>query len=261
MAEITENPRQFQPIRPPEAEVILCGRGRVNFPWKFTRRVPFWFLYCNTEPGACLEFSDRTLRPDADEIILIPPFTRFRSSCEHPFDHLYIHFAAGRPFSQVTPGPIVLKRSVAATPLQQIFHAETPPAAAVYALLFTALCAIPEERFAAPETPVDDRIQRALSMMSRGMDNAALCAAVGMSISNFQRKFKQTTGISPRRCAMQLRLEKARCSLISGETDICRIARECGFADRYAFSKAFKKYTGIPPARYRLREAESEEEL
>ena len=86
MAEILKNPKQLQPVPPPEAEVLLFGRGRVNFSWKFIRKAPFWFLYCNSEPGACLEFVDRTLHPDAGEIILIPPCTPFRSSCERPLN-------------------------------------------------------------------------------------------------------------------------------------------------------------------------------
>ena len=100
---------------------------------------------------------------------------------------------------------------------------------------------------------VDDRIQRALSLINRGIDNQKLCAAIGMSTSNFQRKFKQVTGMSPQHYAMQLRLEKARCALSGNGDSIEKIALDCGFADRYAFSKAFKKYTGISPAKYRQR--------
>ena len=50
---------------------------------------------------------------------------------------------------------------------------------------------------------------------------------------------------------MELRLEKARCQLGAGELPINEIAADCGFSDRYAFSKAFRKYTGISPGKYR----------
>ena len=36
------------------------------------------------------------------------------------------------------------------------------------------------------------------------------------------------------------------------DDEISAIAENCGFADRYAFSKAFKKYTGVSPAKYRM---------
>ena len=72
-----------------------------------------------------------------------------------------------------------------------------------------------------------------------------------MSQSNFQRLFRLETGFSPKHYELELRLEKARCRLGSPEKSINEIAEECGFSDRYAFSKAFRKYAGISPARYR----------
>ena len=71
MSKIIKNPKQFVPLPLPDVEIFLCGRGVVTFPWNFTRRDPFWFLYCNSGKGACLEFEDQTIRPEKKEIILI----------------------------------------------------------------------------------------------------------------------------------------------------------------------------------------------
>ena len=255
MSEIIKNPKQLNPVPLPNAEIFLYGRGKVSFSWKFTRKVPFWFLYYNAEPGAVLKFSDRELRPDGCEIILIPPYTPFTSACEKAFEHLYIHFTVGAPYSQVKPGVILLNRSIAGT-LESLLHTENPSPAAVYALLFSALAAIPLERFASGEKPLDDRIQRALSLLNRGWANAEICRTIGMSQSNFLRMFQLETGFSPQHYAMELRLEKARCRLAAGKDSISAIAADCGFSDRYAFSKAFRKYAGISPARYRFSTAE-----
>lgn len=251
MAEIIKNPPQLQPLARPDVEVLLCGRGRVNFAWNFVRKAPFWFLYCNPEPGACLEFDGKKLFPGAGEIILIPPGTPFKSSCLQPFEHLYIHFTAGRPYSRIKPEVIILASDMAAPVLEKIFNSDPPPAAAVFGLLYSVLALIPQRCFATEERDVDDRIHRALNMITRGMNNTKICASIGMSISNFQRKFKAETGMSPMKYAMQLRLERARCALAYSDDDIAGIAESCGFADRYAFSKAFKKYTGFSPAKYR----------
>ena len=250
MSKIIKNPRQIDPVLLPNAEIFLYGRGQVSFSWKFTRKVPFWFLYYNTEPGAVLKFGRHELRPTGREIILIPPYTPFTSSCENAFEHLYIHFTVGRPYSQVTPGVLVLDRSICGV-LDYLLAQEKPSRAAVYALLFSALAAIPANRFASQEHPVDDRIQRAIGLLGQGLGNSQLCRSIGMSPSNFQRCFKQETGFSPQRYAMELRLENARSRLMSGSDSIPLIATECGFSDRYAFSKAFRKYTGVSPARYR----------
>jgi transcriptional regulator GlxA family with amidase domain len=38
-----------------------------------------------------------------------------------------------------------------------------------------------------------------------------------------------------------------------GKLSIDEIAGKCGFADRYHFSKSFRKYFGLPPAEFRMR--------
>ena len=250
MLKITKNPDQFAPVPRPDAEIFLYGRGQVSFAWNFKRKDPFWFLYCNSEPGACLKFEDRTLRPADKEIILIPPNTPFQSSCESPFEHLYIHFHVGRPYSRVLPGVMVFDQSTCGT-LDFLFKEEKYSDAAVYALLYAALAAIPEDRFATEEQTVDDRLQRAIMMLAKNNSNDEICRSIGMSGSNFQRFFKEKTGISPQAYAMKMRLEKACYQLACGGSDINSIAAECGFSDRYAFSKAFKKYIGTSPAQYR----------
>ena len=212
MSEIIKNPKRVNPVPPPDAAIFLYGRRRVNFSWKFTRKEPFWFLYYYAEPGAVLNFDGCELRPGGDEIVLIPPGTPFTSSCESSFEHIYIHFTVGRPYSQVKPGAMVFARSVCGT-LDRLLQAEVPSSAAVYAFLFSALAAVPEDRFADREKPVDDRIQQAMSLLNDGFDNGEICRRIGMSQSNFLRAFRQEAGLSPQNYAMTLRLEKARCRL------------------------------------------------
>lgn len=251
MSKTIKNSKQFGPIVLPGAEIFLYGHERVNFSWKFTRKVPFWYLYYNSEPGAVLNFHDREVRPDSSQIILIPPYTAFTSSSESSFDHLYIHFTVGRPYSQVQPGVLLFDQNICGT-LGRLLQMETPSPAAVYALLYAALASIPESRFVSGEQLVDDRIQRAMSLLNLGLDNEKICHEIGMSQSNFFRIFRQMTGFSPQHYAMVLRLEKARCQLMGSSATIQKIAEDCGFSDRYAFSKAFRKYIGISPARYRF---------
>ena len=64
MSKIIKNPKQFAPVPQPEAEIFLYGRGEVDFAWNFARKDPFWFLYCNSGPGAYLKFEDQEIRPD-----------------------------------------------------------------------------------------------------------------------------------------------------------------------------------------------------
>ena len=252
MLNITKNPKPIDSVLIPEVNVFLFGKGRVDFAWNFTRKVPFWYLYYNTEPGAYLNFSGREVRPTGREIILIPPNTPFRSACEAPFEHLYLHFTAGHPYSRVRREVLIFDRSVCGT-LDLLLTSERSSDAAVYALLFSALAAIPEDRFETEEVPIDRRIQYSMSLMNQGLKKKDICRKIGMSQSNFQRRFKAEIGISPHQYSKQLALEKARALLSFGTESINEIAETCGFADRYIFSKAFKKETGVSPAEYRSR--------
>ena len=250
MSKIIKQPEQFAPVPRPEAEIFLYGKGEVAFAWNFTRKDPFWFLYCNSGPGACLKFEGCEIRPGKREIILIPPETPFQSSCETPFEHLYIHFQAGCPYTRVKPGVLVFEHTLCGV-LDTLFDEEKSSPAAVYALVYSALAAIPPERFAPERPQLDDRLQTALKMLNNMASNDEICRSIGMSGSNFQKFFKQKTGISPHQYSLKMRLEKACLLLSSGADNISSIAADCGFSDRYAFSKAFSRYIGVPPARYR----------
>jgi len=72
-----------------------------------------------------------------------------------------------------------------------------------------------------------------------------------MATNAFARLFLHNTGYPPHRYILRRRLEKACVLLHHSTRTIDTIARECGFCDRYYFSKAFKKETGRSPAAYR----------
>lgn len=73
----------------------------------------------------------------------------------------------------------------------------------------------------------------------------------GISASRFQVVFKQTFGISPHQYLLKLRIEHAR-ELLKTYHTIQQISEYCGFSDVHHFSNAFKKATGLTPARYRV---------
>lgn len=80
-----------------------------------------------------------------------------------------------------------------------------------------------------------------------------LSKLVGLSPAHFCRCFMATAGTSPMKFATRLRMERARelvesCTLPMGE-----IACETGFADGAHFSRAFRKYWGLPPTELRRR--------
>ncbi len=72
-----------------------------------------------------------------------------------------------------------------------------------------------------------------------------------MSPEHLCRKFKDAYGVSPLKYAVELKISTAQNMLLHSEQSIKEISDRLGFSDVYAFSKSFKKNTGIPPGQYR----------
>ncbi len=66
----------------------------------------------------------------------------------------------------------------------------------------------------------------------------------------FIRFFRKQLGITPWQYVTHLKMDMAGDYIRSGRLSIKEIAARLGYPDRYSFSKAFKKYYGIPPASY-----------
>ncbi|GAB2830003.1 helix-turn-helix domain-containing protein [Ferruginibacter profundus] len=73
-----------------------------------------------------------------------------------------------------------------------------------------------------------------------------------MSSFHFFRSFKQAFGCSPYQYIINKRLEHAKILIRTGES-FTSIALQCGFADLFSFSKAFKKLYGASPSDYKAK--------
>ena len=73
----------------------------------------------------------------------------------------------------------------------------------------------------------------------------------GCSVRQLQRRFKQEKQLGPMEYVIQLRMENASRMLRHTDASIGEIADKMGYRDMYYFSRAFKKYYGVPPLHYR----------
>ena len=80
---------------------------------------------------------------------------------------------------------------------------------------------------------------------------ADLAKATGLSLSQFDRRFREALGQTPSRFLIHYRLTKASQLLVRTDFTIGRIALEVGFYDHSHFSREFQKLFGIAPGRYR----------
>ena len=250
-----KNPEAPSPVRLPALSLLSWGVGVVRFAWTFRRESPFWYAYYNYTPGAVIEFQGRELPLGPETVMLVPPHTPFATRNTAPFEHLWFHFvvAGGQP---VLPEPLELP-SGPFLPFLRRLHGghDANDDFLVCGLLLLLLASVPASSADSLPADWDGRVSTAIGLLSNGCAVTETARRLGMSVGNFQRVFRRLMGISPKAFAMQMRLENARRALEIGRRSIAEIAADSGFADRYAFSKAFRDYAGCPPAAYRERTA------
>ena len=101
----------------------------------------------------------------------------------------------------------------------------------------------------------DWRIRKAIGHIrgnagdSLTIDN--LIDEIGMSRSNFFRRFKACTGMSPGLFQNVVRLEQAVQLTISSHESLGSAARRLGFVDQAHFSRFFRNHTAVSPRQYR----------
>ncbi|MBB6669623.1 AraC family transcriptional regulator [Cohnella nanjingensis] len=71
-----------------------------------------------------------------------------------------------------------------------------------------------------------------------------------LSLYHFSRLFKLRYGVSPHRFQMRYRMDRAKELLLYSRLSMSAIAEKIGYANVYAFSKAFKQMENVPPSQY-----------
>ncbi|AWF83434.1 AraC family transcriptional regulator [Microbulbifer sp. A4B17] len=77
-----------------------------------------------------------------------------------------------------------------------------------------------------------------------------LAREAGLSRSAFFARFNQIVGVAPMSYLLNWRMTLAKHMLRSGQQSISEIANRIGYGSPSAFSTAFTRYVGSPPARY-----------
>jgi AraC-like DNA-binding protein len=101
----------------------------------------------------------------------------------------------------------------------------------------------------------DRHVGRALSLLharpTRDWTLEELAKGVGVSRSSLAGRFTALVGIPPMHYLQKWRLQIAATRLSEGRGSIAAIAADIGYESEAAFSRAFKKHVGLPPAEWR----------
>jgi AraC-like DNA-binding protein len=85
----------------------------------------------------------------------------------------------------------------------------------------------------------------------RGPTLTEIARTVHLSPFHFHRRFSELFGLTPKHFLLDCQINDAKGELISGEKELARIAKECGFAHQSHFTSRFKQATGLTPTRWR----------
>ncbi len=107
----------------------------------------------------------------------------------------------------------------------------------------------------APKNPDALLIDKALTHIEEHLrDNLtreSVARAVGISPSHFSRLIRDKKGRTFTDLLNQYRIERASKLLVRSSRPLAEIASDCGFCDQSYFSKVFRRYKEMSPARYR----------
>ena len=78
-----------------------------------------------------------------------------------------------------------------------------------------------------------------------------LAREVALSRSALAERFTALVGEPPMRYLMRWRLALAARTLRAGKEAVSRVAERCGYESEAAFTRAFRKEFGVPPAAWR----------
>lgn len=103
----------------------------------------------------------------------------------------------------------------------------------------------------------DGRVLKAIALMQaepgKRWTVELLARAVGLSRAAFARRFEGASGMTPLRYLTQYRMLLAARLLQDSDASVAEIAARVGYESEFAFSRAFKRHHGSPPAVFRRR--------
>ena len=85
---------------------------------------------------------------------------------------------------------------------------------------------------------------------TKKISNADLAGEVGLSVRQFENRFKEVFGTTPHKYVLKLRVLKACDLLLSKNVTILEVANQLGFYDQSAFNLHFKSQIGLTPLKY-----------
>jgi AraC-like DNA-binding protein len=140
-----------------------------------------------------------------------------------------------------------------------LVRGEASPAATARALagLATACALLAEAGGGQVPPPLPPPVARAVDLLDRHYRRnpplAELARAAGRSPNHLHQAFRAALGCTPAAYAEQLRLRDAQVLLADPALTVAEVARRCGYADPFHFSRVVRRACGASPLALRRR--------
>ncbi|HEX5344986.1 MAG TPA: AraC family transcriptional regulator, partial [Duganella sp.] len=99
----------------------------------------------------------------------------------------------------------------------------------------------------------DERLAQALRRMHEEITApwtvAQLAKEAALSRSAFFERFNRAVGVAPMEYLLRWRMAQAK-HLLRRQSSVAAVAEQVGYGSASAFSVAFTRHVGVPPARY-----------
>ncbi len=223
----------------------------------------FWRLYWPTNRGGVVTFNGAEHALQPGWLYLISPHTPFDSRCERPFAKWYVHFSVGGLSGSIRPAilrfqPNARMRAVldrACPKPKRARESITPPASPLDALelaLQALQHALPQFQIS-PQA--NSRLPACVDYLREHLRDkirlADLARHSACSVRALSQMFVTELGFPPMRYLIELRLNHAMKLLRHTDHTVEHIAEECGFTNRYYFTRMLSKYRKTTPAAFR----------
>jgi AraC-like DNA-binding protein len=195
-----------------------------------------------------------------DRLLIIADNTLFHCCGEPGVSHLWVHFTPPPESSVVLQAPhaLTIDQPLRCT-AEELVAAHRSSAGAQLGHTAAALLHMTFARLEhAPAAEYPPRLEELLRFIEESpagdLSNEQLARKCAMSQSAFIRWFGELTGTTPAAWVQESRTNRAAQLLALSDLSIEQIASDCGFPNRYYFSRVFRQHQGCGPAEYRKRQ-------
>lgn len=252
--------------------LLYCGHQECPSSYSFGPAVrPNYLIHYVVKGKGCYYVNDRKYTIEANQGFLIRPheLTFYQADEDDPWTYLWIGFDGKKvktylKYSGMDENNYTFscnETDLLNSYVNQMLKHDTLShynELSLQGLLFLFFAALAKSA----ETPYEEDVEvdnlyisKAIEYIQKNYQNPILVTDianyVSLSRTYLTTIFQQTLHMSPQQFLLKFRITKASELLIHTDLPINAIAHSCGYTDPLAFSKTFKKITGLSPSQYR----------